>query len=194
LTPCSQKPLHTGDEEFYGQSLADHDFVEKWHCNISSRLRITCQEWPVTYEFSETRQGDEIVWINGHPMAGHPRSNKRQDLFAWLALTTEEEESMDKWDLFPHLRDQNSSWWQTYKRKKHALQANPLAGPQLDAWASRMLNDSSRNRRSRVATQNFSDGAIGHSAAFPALAERDSQDEVDTGEIVYRQVDSGKAG
>lgn len=109
------------------------EFLKQRECWIGSRLKAEIYEWPVSYEFTEEEDGEEKKWTN-HVPRGKERSRKRQDLYAWLALTRDEEESMDKWDLFPHDRDHNQRWWKTYKLKRDGLQCNPDLGPQrLDA-------------------------------------------------------------
>ncbi|KIW65858.1 hypothetical protein PV04_08077 [Phialophora macrospora] len=117
------------------QSAAENADSKKFRkvreCWIGSRLKAEVYEWPEAYELHEEGTGDAKKWVKGGPLAEQGRSKKRQDLYAWLALTRDEEESMDKWDLFPHIRGGNKSWWETYKKKKHALkEGRDAMGPQ----------------------------------------------------------------
>ncbi|OCT46940.1 hypothetical protein CLCR_02331 [Cladophialophora carrionii] len=117
------------------QSAAEKADAKKFRkireCWIGSRLKAEVYEWPEAYEFHEEVNGNAKKWVSGGPPPGEDRSKKRQDLYAWLALTRDEEESMDKWDLFPHIRSGNNSWWETYKKKKHALkEGRDAMGPQ----------------------------------------------------------------
>lgn len=109
------------------------ELVKQRECWIGSRLKAEIYEWPASYEFElkSKVQGELPTWLSGPPTKGRERSKKRQDLYAWLALTQDEEESMDKWDLFPHIRDDNKAWWETYKLKKRGLVRNHNFGPQL---------------------------------------------------------------
>jgi hypothetical protein len=112
-------------------------------CYIGRRLKAEIYEWPMSYELHQEEDQTSSTspppkrWASGGP--GHDsktgkeneRSRKRQDLYAWLALSHDEEQSMDKWDLFPHIRKGNLTWWQTYKQKKHALaNKRDAMGPQ----------------------------------------------------------------
>ncbi|EXJ87985.1 hypothetical protein A1O1_04912 [Capronia coronata CBS 617.96] len=105
------------------------DFVKQRECWIGSRLKAEIYDWPASYEFIEEGEGEDKKWFNRVPK-GKQRSRKRQDLYAWLALTGDEEESMDKWDLFPHSRNGNQEWWKTYSLKRDALRCNANFGPQ----------------------------------------------------------------
>ena len=40
------------------------------------------------------------------------------DLYAWLNLTAEEEDSLAKWDLLPHTRNHDNSWAEQFNKKK----------------------------------------------------------------------------
>lgn len=179
-----------------------NEFKSQRVCYIGSRLKAEIFEWPESYEFLE--KGDQehenkVEWTNCpiQPGEARERSSKRQELYAWLALTSDEEESMDKWDLFPHIRDNNAGWWKEYKSKKWALTSNPAFGPQRapkefgspvarttatqgadeDDPASRTLR-----RRGKTGTEQFGDltlrnphddpsmrkSSVIFSAAFPA--------------------------
>lgn len=121
----TKKP-QTGNES---TKASEFRFVRS--CWIGTRLKAEIFEWPESYEFHKHGEGANESWTSGPPNGSQERSKKRQDLYAWLALTRDEEESMDKWDLFPHIRNSNFSWWETYKLKKHALTGKRVAmGPQ----------------------------------------------------------------
>jgi hypothetical protein len=108
-----------------GNAAQLHKVRECW---IGSRLKAEVYEWPESYEFHQEGEGDDRKWVSGPSQTLQERSKKRQDLYAWLALSRDEEESMDKWDLFPHIRNDNYSWWRTYKQKKHALIGKSIPG------------------------------------------------------------------
>ena len=156
-------------------------FVWKRECWIGSRLKADIYEWPASYEFAEKVKGQDD-WYSGAPenWEEKERSKKRQDLYAWLALTTDEEESMDKWDLFPHIRHNNTSWWKTYKSKKRCLKCNEHFGPQSvrkeddpDRDPNELQNNLRRSGRTR--TENFDQqpartSSVITSSAFPAIS------------------------
>ena len=158
------KPAQKGTEE-KGNAA---EFKPVRECWIGSRLKAEVYEWPVSYELREEGANPDKKWVSGGPAKNQERSKKRQDLYAWLALTRDEEESMDKWDLFPHIRKGNNSWWETYKLKKHALKDNRNSmGPQYVAEAEppkKTGTQSSQdpvikpfNKQDRTATVNFVD-------------------------------------
>ena len=136
-------------------------------CWIGSRLKAEVYEWPDSYEFHKEVKDDDKIWVSGPPKAGQERSKRRQDLYAWLALSRDEEESMDKWDLFPHIRNDNYSWWRAYKQKKHALFGKSVAGlpqhldePETKKTGSQSPQDQNpkpfhSKARNRTATINF---------------------------------------
>ncbi|EXJ57258.1 hypothetical protein A1O7_07605 [Cladophialophora yegresii CBS 114405] len=148
------------------QSAAEKADAKKFRkireCWIGSRLKAEVYEWPEAYEFHEEGVGNIKKWVSGGLPAGEDRSKKRQDLYAWLALTRDEEESMDKWDLFPHIRSGNNSWWETYKKKKHALrEGRDAMGPQYVASQGTDPRSSQDdymkpfNKQKRLATEEF---------------------------------------
>ncbi|OQV09369.1 hypothetical protein CLAIMM_13499 [Cladophialophora immunda] len=113
------------------KSEKPREFRTLRQCWIGSRLKAEICEWPESYEFHQVGEGDDKKWVSGERTEGQERSKKRQDLYAWLGLTTDEEESMDKWDLFPHIRKGDNEWWQTYKLKKGELKDKRASkGPQ----------------------------------------------------------------
>ena len=76
---------------------------------IGSMLKAEVYEWPRSHEFVLDKDG----YVKGDeqlpPMQERPIS-KRQFLYSWLQLSAEEKKSMDKWDLFPHKRNNNTKW------------------------------------------------------------------------------------
>ncbi|KAJ9503110.1 hypothetical protein H2202_001264 [Exophiala xenobiotica] len=181
-------------EESKQHKQADEDApaaepVKLRQCWIGSRLKAEIYEWPHSYEFT---QGKESIWTSGPLDPGKERSRKRQDLYAWLALSQDEEESMDKWDLFPHIRDDNTGWWETYKRKKNCLKPNEHFGPQLERALAPGKKDhevfpKSIFLKGRTDTKNFVSDAsdrrhvqvhkessvVTNSSAFPAISDHD---------------------
>ncbi|KIX03244.1 uncharacterized protein Z518_06796 [Rhinocladiella mackenziei CBS 650.93] len=188
------RPTPSRTNEADENAMSD-GFVKKRECWIGSRLRAEIYEWPASYEFKEVGEGKDKKWISRVPESEKDRSKKRQDLYAWLALAPDEEESMDKWDLFPHIREDDKSWWYTYKKKKNCLTRNPHMGPQLiraadgSKAADGDIDDLHRgyNKPGRTSTFNFvDDPATGHkhtvprrpsvmdSSAFPAISDHEA--------------------
>ncbi|KIW37562.1 uncharacterized protein PV06_10208 [Exophiala oligosperma] len=181
------------------QRLADENAlssepIKLRNCWIGSRLKAEICEWPESYEFVETAPSE---WSSGSPRKERGRSTKRQDLYAWLALSHAEEESMDKWDLFPHIRNDNTTWWETYKLKKNCLKRNSTFGPQLtpDKSSTKDTTDdvpTSIFQKGRTKTINFaanmSDGqyvqarrtssVVEHSSAFPAISDHEQLENI----------------
>lgn len=179
------------------ESTKESEFRFVRSCWIGTRLKAEIFEWPESYEFQKQGEGENETWTSGSPNETQERSKKRQDLYAWLALTQDEEESMDKWDLFPHIRNSNFSWWGTYKLKKHALTGKRVAmGPQdpIEVIKKTTTKRSQDNhvtpfyKEGRTDTLNFvkpagtsqptaqkpeprrGSGGPGSSSAFPALS------------------------
>ncbi|KAJ9609681.1 hypothetical protein H2200_006009 [Cladophialophora chaetospira] len=99
-------------------------FAESYSCMVTSRLRLVIRQWPLAYELRQSDMSENGGWIAEAPSRYQDRTQSRQDLFAWLQLSTDEEESMDKWDLLPHIREAgeaNTAWWERYKHKKRAV-------------------------------------------------------------------------
>jgi hypothetical protein len=109
---------------------------------VSSRLQATFSEYNEEHCFWEadgTATGEHLVqvggpddrkwWPFGRRMWGRqdlerqakkPRKipERRQDLFSWLELDEEEEETMKAWNLFPR----KEQWWDMYLDKKREHQ------------------------------------------------------------------------
>jgi hypothetical protein len=43
---------------------------------------------------------------------------RRQDLYVWLNMSNEEEESLRRWNLAPRITQRNESWWALYRTKQ----------------------------------------------------------------------------
>ena len=108
---------------------------------------------------------------------------------------------MDKWDLFPHIRNDNFSWWKSYKQKKHALIGKSVPNlPQhikepetkkTGTQNSRDQNPKPFLKSGRTGTWNFVQGSAqgragageprqsssgaGGSSAFPAITSHDQE-------------------
>ncbi|OAP63169.1 hypothetical protein AYL99_02396 [Fonsecaea erecta] len=197
-----RRKLHGGEKQEDHQPDHHHDDAEKSvkptdfrkvrHCYVGSRLRADIYEWPESYDFHEEGDGKDKKWVSGRK-EGQERSKKRQDLYAWLALTPEEEASMDKWDLFPHTRQGNTSWLQTYKIKRDMLKGDKRnsKGPQqpldtdIPPTTPVVTSDSPQEDRAarpfpkprRTATNGFL--AQGASSAFPAISDQEEQIQAD---------------
>ncbi len=184
----------SGTKEYKQHQQADENApaaepIKLRECWIGSRLKAEIYEWPQSYEFAG---GKDSTWTSGPLDPGKERSKKRQDLYAWLALSQDEEESMDKWDLFPHIRNDNKVWWETYKKKKNCLKRNEHFGPQLERPMAPGKKDkedlpksifpkgrtdtgnfvSDASDRRRVQARKESSG-VTNSSAFPAISDHE---------------------
>jgi hypothetical protein len=80
---------------------------------IGSMLKAEVYEWPRSHEFVLDDKGN-VIQDREFPTNAERPISKRQYLYAWLQLSKEEKESMDKWDLFPHERGNNKKWANVY--------------------------------------------------------------------------------
>jgi hypothetical protein len=97
-----------------------------YSCWAGSYLRATVTEWPSDFEFVKGKDG---TWSRGLPsdtLKREQRSTARQNLYAWLDLSSEEMRSMSDWHLLPHRRDHDDSWWMDFEAKKLLVQSDPL--------------------------------------------------------------------
>ncbi|KAL4911357.1 hypothetical protein BDW74DRAFT_164878 [Aspergillus multicolor] len=101
------------------------------------QLRATVMEWPEDAEFEKDSQG---VLRRRDPgrMPRDKRSTARQDLYAWLDLTEEEQGSLWDWHLLPHKRGHDDSWWNIFEQKQRLIRERPL---ELEALKDRIQND-----------------------------------------------------
>ena len=95
--------------------FSGEDMETAYECWIGSHLKATIFEWPKDFEFHQKDDGKWERQDHGR------RSMRRQDLYAWLNLTAEEEESMGKWDLLPHKRDNDDTWDNDFNEKKELI-------------------------------------------------------------------------
>ena len=120
-------------------------------CYIGSRLKAEVYEFPLSYDPSYKAD------VEGHDTGAKStfeRMERRQDLYAWLSLTFDEQKSMDKWDLFPHFRDGNHEWWQEYTNKAKNLAPTP--GIALYETTIKLAIDDKRNPLHRDRPRRFS--------------------------------------
>jgi hypothetical protein len=90
------------------------------------RLKATVLEWPLDFEFTKTKDG---IWSrrrSSDTVKRKQRSTARQDLYAWLDLSSEEMRSLSDWHLLPHRRGHDDSWWMDFEAKRLLVQRNPL--------------------------------------------------------------------
>ena len=78
------------------------------HAVAAAITRGVRKWWP----FGWGRWGTTV--IEGQEKGPTKVPEKRQDLFAWLDLNEEEEETMKAWNLFPR----KEQWWDVYRAKK----------------------------------------------------------------------------
>ncbi|EXJ86673.1 hypothetical protein A1O3_03626 [Capronia epimyces CBS 606.96] len=171
LNGCQRRDTSKSDE--VDETAKSGEFVKQRECWIGSRLKAEIYQWPASYEFTEEANGDGKGWTN-RVLKGKERSRKRQDLYAWLALTPDEEQSMDKWDLFPHIRNKNEVWRTTYELKRDCLQPNPNFGPQREFLSDRQTVSPEpmvRRRQARPRRQSLVAPQM-VSSAFPLSAIR----------------------
>jgi hypothetical protein len=114
------------------------DYEEKeWSCWVTSRLKATVSSYPAEYTEWEPVQKEEKTLgpkeiktqISSWPWSRttmtdlehsspkrtpYPVQERRQDLFAWLDLTSEEDERMIAWHMIPHSQE----WKDVYLEKK----------------------------------------------------------------------------
>ena len=127
---CDDSPwLSSIKKVFMGEKERDphsYDLFEPVSVSwIGSRLKAEVYYWPWSHEIVEE---DGILLAPGDhkskshfKVRGRERQNKRQHMYACLQLTKQEGVSMDKWDLFPHERGNNTKWMQTYEDLKQHI-------------------------------------------------------------------------
>lgn len=98
--------------ETKGKPNADAKFEFKYACWVGKYLKAEVYEWPPNHNYKVIKDETDKTSAVCEPYEdGDPRSEKRQLLYAWLQLTEEEIDSMDKWDLFPHKRNGEDDGW-----------------------------------------------------------------------------------
>jgi hypothetical protein len=103
-------------------SGTDFDPLDGMTCLIGSRLEVRCSRYGGDNRSSSESQGDgdEEKGFHEESNENNPfiNSTRRQDLYVWLELTKDQEESLMKWDLLPHDLPATKFWWNEYRRKQ----------------------------------------------------------------------------
>lgn len=120
---CDDSRVHKAWCWLRGQDVGPYVYQAGPH------LSATVFEWPEDVEFATDKRGvlrrwDELAVQNGGPGC-KKRSTARQDLYAWLNLTSEEQKSLWDWHLLPHTRGVDDSWWVTFNEKKRLISERP---------------------------------------------------------------------
>ncbi|ETN47038.1 uncharacterized protein HMPREF1541_01228 [Cyphellophora europaea CBS 101466] len=102
------------------------EFSFKYACWIGNLLKAEVYEWPMDHHYTFTgkdERGPRRVKPYVHT---NKPFDKRQYLYAWLQLTKQETDSMDKWDLLPHDRPgHNDGWLKDYQMgRDHVTELN----------------------------------------------------------------------
>jgi hypothetical protein len=113
------------------QRLSDKDSSHSYVFWIGSYLKATVFEWPKDVEFERDHQGKFQRIQSSATISREQRSTKRQDLYAWLNLTPEEEASLSTWQLLPHPRNHDRTWREDFEEKKHLIQRDPPDIPKI---------------------------------------------------------------
>ena len=97
-----------------GKGKSTSTYQYKRSCWIGQYLKAEIYEWPIDHQYVIETQGDKM---NVKAVGIDPKklSDKRQHLYAWLQLTINEKDSLDKWDLFPHEREDGDKWTSEYR-------------------------------------------------------------------------------
>jgi hypothetical protein len=100
----------------------DKQFMWKYNCWIGDYLKAEVYEWPPNHSYTVTTTSNPVGDGQHFKVASVKHNGasiqKRQHLYAWLQLDADEAVSMDKWDLFPHLRGADKSWLDQYNAGK----------------------------------------------------------------------------
>ncbi|KAJ5107398.1 hypothetical protein N7456_004073 [Penicillium angulare] len=136
-----------------GNRSGEDERSEEWSCWVTSRLKATISSYPVEYaewepvhepsvEILKTQKVEETIsswpWSRTSTTTADLESSapiknarvvqeRRQDLFAWLDLTPEEDERMVAWHMIPHSQE----WKEAYLEKKeiHRQRTKALKNP-----------------------------------------------------------------
>ena len=160
-------------------SRKSHD--KAYECWIGSHLKATIFQWPANVEFEKLGQ-DDHAWQWKPQTSGQERSTRRQDLYAWLNLTADEEDSMGKWDLLPHNRNEDETWAQDFNAKKELIRGRP---PDIQAiknaiamrlrrrkfWGGTFIENKSVSDDAEV---HFEDGVQARNPLEPTAAQREA--------------------
>ncbi|PYI18777.1 hypothetical protein BO99DRAFT_482359 [Aspergillus violaceofuscus CBS 115571] len=115
-------------------------------CWIGSHLKATIFEWPSHLDFKRV-ENDWFLSDNDGECYSTVRSNRRLDLYAWVNPTQEEEDSLIKWNLLPHRREENLSWYHEFESKKALIQGGSYNIFELKDVISKELEESENQRK-----------------------------------------------
>ena len=138
------------------RSFSDDDMGLGYECWIGSHLKATIFEWPRDAEFKETKKGSH-QWRREGPAGKGKRSTRRQDLYAWLDLSADEEDSMGKWDLLPHKRNDDDTWSSDFNAKKFLIRSNPINIRSTKNAVAKKIKQEKLRSRLHGGTQNVGD-------------------------------------
>ncbi|RHZ43465.1 uncharacterized protein CDV56_102117 [Aspergillus thermomutatus] len=125
VLPTALVCSHVGCDDFRSAWLlsrnTDQQVSRPYTCWIGSYLEATVCEWPIDVEFKKDKHGS---WQRRQPDEKAPSTSRRQDIYAWLNLSTEEEDSLARWDFLPHPRG-HRRWSEDFNSKKKLIQEDP---------------------------------------------------------------------
>lgn len=115
---CDDSRLYKGWRWLLGADAGPYVY------NAGPHLKATVFEWPEDVEFTRDKKG--IIHRRAPlPIPADKRSTARQDLYAWLNLSDEEQKSLWDWHLLPHKRGHDESWWNNFNEKKRLIRERP---------------------------------------------------------------------
>ncbi|KAL2844583.1 hypothetical protein BJY01DRAFT_186434 [Aspergillus pseudoustus] len=133
-------------------------------CWIGSHLKATVFEWPSHFEFCKEASGAWKFRDENNPCHPDKRTKRRIDLYAWLDLSQEEEDSLAKWDLLPHRRGNNTNWDDEFRAKKALVRARGA-----DLWdVKQTVAQGLRMERAKSSLGTFNEKSLS-SAAWKGL-------------------------
>ncbi|KAJ5421473.1 hypothetical protein N7491_009918 [Penicillium cf. griseofulvum] len=139
----------------YGFGCDDSRIFKEWrrfHHNDGSlpyvywageRLKATVMEWPQGVEFVKNGEGTICRRNPLVPTSRTQRSTARQDLYAWLNLSVEEQKSLWDWHLLPHTRGKDDPWWRDFEAKQVLIRNDP---PKLHEFMVRVQRELERTK------------------------------------------------
>ncbi|KAL4815265.1 hypothetical protein BDW67DRAFT_164780 [Aspergillus spinulosporus] len=128
---CDDSRIEKGWRWLWGEESAPYVY------HAGPQLKATVFEWPEDVEFA--RDGKGVLYRRDPaPIPLDKRSTARQDLYAWLNLTEEEQRSLWDWHLLPHKRGHDDSWWNTFNEKQRLIRERP---PDLKALKDRIQDE-----------------------------------------------------
>ena len=170
---CRNLPKRTRDQipqpYDYGRDWPELQSVS-W---IGSMLKAEVYEWPWSHEFPHDAKGPkgnvDVPALKGDSHYDYNLErpvSKRQWLYAWLQMSGEEQESMDKWDLFPHKRGNNQVWLDVF-----ALMTKRTERLQKRTWSIKSLVGTPKVTPATTATT----APLQHSTQEPKLPKLDTR-------------------